>query len=130
MSATGVAFLLMAALPSSVAPEISEVSVAQLAEHVNALDGRIVRVRGWVHCGDWGCSLRTRLASPAASVNQVNIGDGMKAELVDAADHQVILEGRVTAACRREICTDHAPDLLPTRLVRIFGAPRATAKDR
>ena len=53
MSATGVAFLLMAALQSSVAPEISEVSVAQLAEHVSALDGQIVRVRGWVHCYYW-----------------------------------------------------------------------------
>ncbi len=104
-------------------------SAGMLSRRIEELDGRTVQVRGWLHCQHWGCSLRTRPWPPAAAVDMVYIGDteAMAAAFADAAGHQVIVEGRVTAACRREICTDHGPDLMPLRLVRVFGVPGTTA---
>lgn len=131
---TGAALLLLAASGAASSPvELPPVdlSVVRLSARLEQLDGRDVRVRGWLACGDRGCALRAR---PHGGRDVVAIGvaanDAMAPSLSDAAGHEVVIEGRATAACRHEVCTDAAPALMPARIVRIFGAPGATAKDR
>ncbi len=126
---TVAALLLLLTGAPSLADEPIALSAAMLSRRIEELDGRTVQVRGWLHCRRWGCSLSNRPSKSDAAVAGVNIGDAgaMTSAFTDAAGHQVIVEGRVTAACRREICTDHGPDLMPLRLVRIFGVPGTAA---
>ena len=123
------AFLLLTAQATA---EPVDLSPAQLSRGLEDWDGRVVRIRGWLECGTWGCDLRSRRMQGGGSSASVSIGDnaGLTPSLADAAGHEVVIEGRATAECRREVCTDHGPELMPTRIVRIFGAPRAAVKDR
>ena len=117
-------------LASAMPPQIE---AAALSRTIAAHDGDIVRVSGWVdpRCGGLNCQLTSRPVTdderPSVQ-DSVRIGhvEEVEPSLVAAAGRQVVLEGRVSATCRREVCTDRAPDLVPIRLVHVYGVADAT----
>jgi hypothetical protein len=118
---------LMAAQPASAAG-VPTFDVAEVAAKIVALDGKVMRLRGWVSpgCYKFGCGLVSRFPKNPAQPDLVGISidydEAFETKLQSVVGAEVVIEGRIDATCRRPhvICTDRAPDFHPYRIVRVI----------
>ena len=112
------------ALSSAARAEPTKVwHVDEVVARLSQLDGQVVRIRGWISGCDGGldCYIESRPEAERARSHTITIDFVSEVEpwLSRLSGKQVILESRVTAACRTtHICTDRAPDVVPIRVVR------------
>jgi hypothetical protein len=104
-------------------------SVQQVLENIDSLNGRRVKVGGFLpDCGGYDCSLFTneqqakdfwRIANNPGRKEKlpdfVEIGSvrGFDEKAGSMAGHYVVVTGRVTNECHPHRCTDRGPDLVP-----------------
>lgn len=128
----GIAAGVLALLAAAPVPVMSVGDV--IAGH-EALDGKTVRVRGWLYaaCYRFGCAIRARNERLAV---QLSIGESSTfdraLEAANAVGKEIVVEGRVDRTCFDHskdpgttvkdivICTDRAPQLADPRLIDVL----------
>jgi hypothetical protein len=117
--------------------EAPVLTVPQVIARHEALDGKIVRVRGWLihRCQRLDCALSARRddREPSLSLGGSTSFDSALRD-ARAEGHEILVEGRVNRTCfdhskdpgndSRELvlCTDRADELANPRLISIYSS--------
>jgi hypothetical protein len=119
------------------AAEAPALTVPQVIAQHEALDGKVVRVRGWLlhRCQKLDCALSARRGDRQPSLS---LGSSANFDLAlqdsRAEGHEILVEGRVNRTCfdhskdpdndSRELtfCTDRADELADPRLISVYSS--------
>jgi hypothetical protein len=141
-------FLGLSTLACGPAPESEPMAITDVIARIDALNGQMIRVAGYLgYCGGYECHLyrsvsdkaradryiqaisvpreRRRIPPAASYPPELGIGPGENFEFDRRAapynNSYVVITGRVTNACRyhgESACTDRSTDLEPTQIAR------------
>ena len=130
-----IAGLLEASVAAAV--EAPVLTVPQVIAQHEALDGKVVRVRGWLlkRCQKLDCALSARRDDREPSIS---LGGSTSFDLAlqdsRAEGHEILVEGRVNRICFDHskdpgngpgdliFCTDRADELVDPRLITIYSS--------
>jgi hypothetical protein len=119
------------------AAEAPVLTVPQVIERHEALDGKVVRVSGWLHsrCYRFGCSITNTRDGKGAYLSLGGSGSfDLAVQKAGAQGRKILVEGRVNHTCfdhskdpgndPREltICTDRADELADPRLISVYSS--------
>lgn len=121
-------------------PASEPISVVSARAQIHALNGRIVRVRGWLsRCHRLSCGLHPDLAAARAQDTDgayLSLAGGtvLDERAPELSLSEVVLEGVLSDRCRQPpaatevvVCTDRAPDFTPTHVIAVLGqAPKGS----
>lgn len=110
-------------------------SVADVVARHNELDGRVVRIRGWVgECHGRSCGLyetRSGAHGNGAEAGSLSIGTApaFDRQVRSLGRAQIVVDARVRAVCFNdpmpagvvEVCADRVDQLQPIRIVQVLS---------
>lgn len=125
------ALIALVASPATMAQEPNVMSVDEVLKHHDVLDGKLIRVRGWLTlCESLSCQISAKPSkkSPYLSIGSSNAFDENAARLVGTV---VVVEAVLDTRCLRSriganrakeemvICLDRADELQNPQFIRL-----------
>ena len=112
------------------AETVPVLSAAYVVKHLPALEGQVIRVRGWFNCSGWGCLLYPRTYKAERRIRGLALDLDMHSDasrrwgsddfhLWALRGRHVELEGRVNDVCSRPnaLCLDWGSEFHVMRVI-------------